>query len=215
MENDEKLRILRAFATHGAIEQAVHWILASGMDWTGFDTIQNAMGIFFDNGQGVDEKYMWIRAYALINIVYSEERDSDRCMKAFVDLMEATRKFKLFPNIAFNTGLRKIYLEHLPSEPKIRFFTLIANKMYKSAFEGLDGVADNDDEEWKYFCYLAECLKKNLNVLMDVPNEVKYVHVKENKISSMVKSGTRRISEKKIENSMGEISSILIPKKLF
>lgn len=193
LNNDEKLKVLRTFKIHGAVEQALHWVIASDIDWTSLESIQTVMGVFFDNDQGLlDERYMWVRAYALINVIHSEHSDCTRIIKAFVDLMETTQKTKFFPSLAFEGKLKETYLKCLPNNPKIRFFTLIANKMYKSAYDSLASLPMNDTEDLAYFKYLADSLKKYLNLLIDIPSKIHYVHVKEPEISRLIPVRTTR-----------------------
>ena len=215
LSNNEKVYILRLFIIHGATEQALHWIIASSLDWIDSYTITNTMGLFFDNEQEtLEEKYMWIRAYALINIIHEKNNDITQIMRSFVDLMEVTKKFKFFPSIAFSNELRKNYLECLTSDPRIKFFTLISNKMYKSAFNDID-IPEIDDEEWKYFNYLKANLQKYLNVKVDVPYEKVYVDVKEHLPRVIRRSDSQKIKPSIKENFIQEFSSSLEPKKLF
>ena len=171
--------------------------------------------MFFNSDQDqLEEKYMWIRAYAMIYIIHSKSSDNQQIMKNFIELMEVTKKYKFFPSVAFSSPLKNVFLNLLPNDPRLKFFTFISNKMYKTAFKNLE-FPKTDDEEWGYFRYLVMNLKKNLKVLIDAPEDLKFVNIKEPNLVSTAKSTSQKmINNENSETLMNSLSSIN-PKKLF
>ena len=198
--NSEKILILRIFAASQAFEQAFHWAIAAGLDFYDEFTIKSVMTMFYDN-EHLEEKLMWIRAYALIIIINEEGKDQSELMKAFTDLMRTSKKFKYFPSVAFRDGLKKEFLRLLPNDPRIRFFTLINNKMLKEAFEDIEMISSGD-EDWEQFVYLRDSFQKYIVSKIDSTREKVFVNFVEQK----------PIQRK---NPISNNSSLVFPKKLF
>lgn len=127
--------------------------------------------------------------------------------------MELTKKYKYMPSIAFVPDLKKEYLQMIPRDPKIRFFTLISNKLYKTAFESVP-IPAGVDEDSIQFSYLVSSLKKHLNASFDAPIQATYVKV-EPAVPSSYKTNSHKFLQINAAESQSNTISSIKPKKLF
>jgi hypothetical protein len=134
LETEKKLAILNYFSIIPAFEQAVHWILVSDLDFNQADCIDSVMQVIFSGSEEADAEYEWVRAYSFISLLKDQLPNTDLFMKIFSEQMQKTRKGHKLPSVSFDPQLQKSFLNTLPSDPNIKFFTFFANQQYEKAF---------------------------------------------------------------------------------
>jgi hypothetical protein len=171
LTSDEKLQILRFFFVIQAVEQAVHWVLVSDLDWNMQETVESAMTVLFSCSGKVNSEFDIIRAYALIILVKDQVENPACFMKIFNEEIRKLGKAHKLANVSFESSLQRFFLENLPDVPEIRFFTFLANQMIETAF--MEPLKSRDDL-LTLFIHLDKCYK----IKKDISRETCFVDYK-------------------------------------
>lgn len=168
LRTEEKLSILNYFSIIPTLEQAIHWILISDLDFNNEDCIKTAMQVIFSGNNEIDTEYEWVRAYCFISLLKDQVPNLDLFMHIFSQKMQETGKGHKLPNISFDPVLQKAFLCNLPEDPKIKFFTFFANFQFEQAFsQGHINIPQ-----------LYENFKKCIRYKKDLPIELVHVDYK-------------------------------------